>query len=440
MSDLIKKLAFEFVTTIPQINVHRHRYSYTFPFRLKSCAKSKAFREGQQIHGHVLKLGYDVDLYVHASLSSLYAQTGRLEDAHKVFDINSHRNVVSYTALIMGYASRGYMGSARKFFDDIPVKDVVSWNAMISGYAENSNYKVALALFKEMMMMKNVRPDESTMVTVVSACAQSGSIDLGHHVHSLIDEYGFGSNLKIVNALIDLYMTISRKALRSTDKKGQQIHGHVLKLGYDVDLYIHASLSSLYAQTGRLEDAHKVFDINSHRNVVSYTTLIMGYASRGYMGSARKFFDDIPVKDVVSWNAMISGYAENSNYKVALALLKEMMMMKNVRPDESTMVTVVSACAQSGSIDLGRHLHSLIDEYGFGSNLKIVNALIDLYSKYGELETSCGLFEGLAYKDVISWNTLIGGYTHMDLYKEALSLELHSYEPDTYEVLKKHCS
>ncbi|CAH2038608.1 unnamed protein product [Thlaspi arvense] len=155
--------------------------SYTFPFLLKSCAKSKAFEEGQQIHGHVLKLGYEPDLYVHTSLISMYAQNGRLEDAHKVFDRSSHRDVVSYTALITGYASSGNIRSAQEMFDEIPVKDVVSWNAMISGYAETGSYKEALELFKE-MMKTNVRPDEGTMVTVLSACAQSRSVELGRQI------------------------------------------------------------------------------------------------------------------------------------------------------------------------------------------------------------------------------------------------------------------
>lgn len=204
-------------------------------------------------------------------------------------------------------------------------------------------------------------------------------------------------------------------------REGQQIHGHVLKLGYDLDVYVHTSLVSMYAQNGRLEDAHKVFDKSSHRDVVSYTALITGYASKGYIRNARKMFDEIPMKDVVSWNAMISGFAETGYYKEALELFKE-MMKANVRPDECTMVTAVSACAQSGCMELGRQVHSMIDHHGFGSNLNIANALIDLHSKCGEVEIACGLFEGLSFKDVITWNTLIGGYTHMNLYKEALLL------------------
>ena len=155
--------------------------AYTFPFLLKSCAKSKTFEEGRQIHAQVMKLGCELDRYAHTSLISMYARNGRLEDARKVFDTSSQRDVVSCTALITGYASRGDVRSARKVFDGITERDVVSWNAMITGYVENGGYEEALELFKE-MMRTNVRPDEGTLVSVLSACAQSGSIELGRVV------------------------------------------------------------------------------------------------------------------------------------------------------------------------------------------------------------------------------------------------------------------
>lgn len=257
-------------------------------------------------------------------------------------------------------------------FETIQEPNLLIWNTMFRGHALSSDPLSALKLYVCMISI-GLLPNLYTFPFLLKSCAKS-------------------------------------KASRA----GQQIHGHVLKHGYDLDLYVHTSLISMYVQNGKLEDAHKVFDKSSHRDVVSYTALITGYASRGYIESAQKMFDEFPVKDVVSWNAMISVYAESGNYKEALALFKD-MMKTNVRPDESTMVTVISACAQSGSIELGRQVHSWIDNHGFDSNLKIVNSLIDLYSKCGEVEIACGLFEGLSNKDVISWNTLIGGYTHMNL-------------------------
>ncbi|KAL0865258.1 hypothetical protein Bca101_044376 [Brassica carinata] len=216
-------------------------------------------------------------------------------------------------------------------------------------------------------------------------------------------------------------LTRSLSSRRSKTRTRKQIHVQALKLGCDLDRYVHTSLISMYARNSSLEDARKVFDTSPHRDVVSCTALVTatGYASRGDVLSVRKMFDEIHEKDVVSWKAMITGYVENGSYKEVLELFKE-MMRTNVRPDEGTLVNVVSACAQSRSIELGRQVHSWVDDDDDG--LKIVNALIDLYSRCGYVETTSGLFEGLSYKDVVSWNTLISGYTHTNLYKEALLL------------------
>ncbi|KAJ0102909.1 hypothetical protein Patl1_05441 [Pistacia atlantica] len=42
------------------------------------------------------------------------------------------------------------------------------------------------------------------MVTVLSACAHLGSLELGNWVHSWIEEHGLGTNLHTVNTLIDM--------------------------------------------------------------------------------------------------------------------------------------------------------------------------------------------------------------------------------------------
>ena len=66
---------------------------------------------------------------------------------------------------------------------------------------------VDLAFFQE-MLRANVRPNDSTMVTVLSACAQSGSLELGNWVRSGVEEHGLGSNFRVVNALIDMYSSV----------------------------------------------------------------------------------------------------------------------------------------------------------------------------------------------------------------------------------------
>lgn len=177
----------------------------------------------------------------------------------------------------------------------------------------------------------------------------------------------------------------------------------------------------MYAQNGELDSARMVFDKSPVRNAVSFTALITGYASRGQVEEARRLFDDMPMRDVVSWNAMISGCTQSGRFDEALEFFRE-MVKENVKPSESSFVTALSACAQLGNLESGNWVRSCIEDSGLGLSLPLVNALVDMYAKCGDLDAARGLFDGLNERNVVSWNVMIGGYTNMSNYKEALAL------------------
>ncbi|KAI3843534.1 hypothetical protein MKW92_030681 [Papaver armeniacum] len=83
--------------------------------------------------------------------------------------------------MITGYAVVGgdYLDEARKLFDEIPVRHVVSWNAIIAAYVQSGQFEEALRFFKD-MLKGIVKPNESTMISVLSACAHSSSLEIGN--------------------------------------------------------------------------------------------------------------------------------------------------------------------------------------------------------------------------------------------------------------------
>ncbi|PPD87190.1 hypothetical protein GOBAR_DD15895 [Gossypium barbadense] len=273
----------------------------------------------------------------------------------------------------------GDLPYALLLFHSIDEPNQVIWNTLIRGLSLSSTPELAMEFYVK-MIWSGILPNSYTFPFVLKSCTKMDSTQVG-----------------------------------------EQVHGQVLKLGLDSDAFVHTSLINMYAQTSQLGKARLVFDISPLRDAVSYTALITGYISIGYMESARELFDEIPVRDVVSWNAMIAGYVQAGQYEDALAFFKE-MIEANVVPNESTLVTVLSGCAQSGSLEMGKWVRSWIDDHGLGFNIHIVNALIDMYSKCGDLDTASDLFKGLEQRDVISLNVMIGGYTHMSCHKEALGL------------------
>jgi pentatricopeptide repeat protein len=86
------------------------------------------------------------------------------------------------TALTAIYNKLNEIDLARQLFDESPEKTVVAWNAMISGYAQNGLTDTAISLFKEMMKTE-FTPNAVTITTILSACAQLGSLSFGKWVH-----------------------------------------------------------------------------------------------------------------------------------------------------------------------------------------------------------------------------------------------------------------
>ncbi|KAF9663753.1 hypothetical protein SADUNF_Sadunf17G0084900 [Salix dunnii] len=80
------------------------------------------------------------------------------------------------------------MANARTLFDEAPEKDVVTWNTMIAGYVLHGEQRQALEMFEE---MRNVGecPDEVTMLSLLSACADLGDLEFKLDLAAAVD-YG----------------------------------------------------------------------------------------------------------------------------------------------------------------------------------------------------------------------------------------------------------
>lgn len=167
-----------------------------------------------------------------------------------------------------------------------------------------------------------------------------------------------------------------------------------------------SSLIAGYAKRGELDAARKLFDECESRDLVSWNVMITGYAKRGEMERARELFDRVPVRDTVSWNVMISGYVECGLQEKAKEVFEEMRWVGE-QPDEVTLLSLISACADSGSIDIGVTLHSSLK--GGMVNVHLGNALIDMYAKCGNIRRAVDVFRGMREKDVSTWNSAIGG-------------------------------
>ncbi|XXG74641.1 hypothetical protein AAC387_Pa07g3312 [Persea americana] len=82
------------------------------------------------------------------------------------------------------------------------------------------------------------------------------------------------------------------------------------------------------------------------------------------------------------WTSMILGYSQNGYFYETLAMFEEMVNAW-VRPNDVTLVSVLFACGNLGTLVMGKRIHGFLDENGYGLNLFVGSALIDMYCKCG---------------------------------------------------------
>ncbi|KAH0697597.1 hypothetical protein KY290_015479 [Solanum tuberosum] len=148
-------------------------------------------------------------------------------------------------------------------------------------------------------------------------------------------------------------------------------------------------------------------------------SLLSMYLSCGDKEAARRVFEAMKVRNVVTWNTMISGYCRNDSPKEALMIYRR-MEDAGVDVDCATVLSVLPACGCLKDFEMGREVHSLVEQVGFWDNLSVRNAVVDMYVKCGRIDEARLVFEKMIDRDVVTWTTMIHGFISDGDLKNAL--------------------
>nr|KYP52734.1 Pentatricopeptide repeat-containing protein At3g22690 family [Cajanus cajan] len=378
---------------------------YTFPFLLSACSKIMALSEGMQVHGAVVKMGLEGDIFVSNSLIHFYAECAKVDLGRKVFDRMLERNVVSWTSLINGYAGRDLA-------------------------------KEAVSLFFQ-MVEDGVEPNPVTMVCVISACAKLKDLELGKKVCTYIRELGVELNTLMVNALVDMYMKCGdicaarrifdecadkNLVMFNTIMSNYVHHGwpsdvlvilnEMLRKGPRPDKVTMLSTIAACAQLGDLsvgESSHGYVLRNGLEGWDNISNAIIDmYMKCGKREAACKVFELMSNKTVVTWNSLIAVMAMEGNTKGAIELFNEMLKQK-VKPDDVVFVALLTACSHGGSVDEGRKLFGSMEKaHGISPQIVHYGCMVDLLGRAGLLKEALNLIQGMPMQpnDVV-WGSLL---------------------------------
>lgn len=148
------------------------------------------------------------------------------------------------------------------------------------------------------------------------------------------------------------------------------------------------------------------------RDVVSWNCMIDGCARAGNVSLAVEFFDRMPVdvRNVVSWNLVLALHARVKNYGECLRLFGRMMEGREAVPNEATLVSVLTACANLGRLDMGSWVHSFIRSNNIKPDVLLLTCLLTMYAKCGAMDLARDVFDEMPTRSVVSWNSMIMGY------------------------------
>jgi len=399
-----------------------HGNNLTYPLLLKACANLASIQHGTLLHARVFKLGFQADTFVQ-------------------------------TALLDMYSKCSHVASARLVFDEMPQRSVVSWNAMVSAYSRVSSMDQALSLLKEMWVL-GFEPTASTFVSILSGYSDLDSFKFrlqGESIHCCLIKLGIAhTEVSLANSLMAMYaqfcmMDEARKVFYLMDEKSiiswtTMIGGYV-KIGHAVeafglfnqmqrqsagtDFVVFLNLISGCIQVGELLLASSVHslvlkcgcdEVDSVENL-----LIAMYAKCGNLTSARRIFDLIIEKSMLSWTSMIAGYAHSGLPAEALDLFRR-MVKTDIRPNGATLATVLSACADLGSLSTGQEIEEYVFLNGLESDQQVQTSLIHMYSKCGSIKKAREVFERVTDKDLTVWTSMINSYAIHGMGNEAITL------------------
>ncbi|XP_057477885.1 pentatricopeptide repeat-containing protein At1g08070, chloroplastic-like isoform X1 [Actinidia eriantha] len=384
------------------------------PVLIHLINKCKNMRQLKQIHAHIIKQAN--------------------------FNLCPLLKLISFCTV----SPRGNVAYAKTIFDHHQDPSVEIYNTLIRGLSSTKLPLEALRLYQK-LLRSGLRPNNFTYPFVIKACTESSMIQYGVLIHPQIIKSGLESDPYIQSSLIHFYVT--RKDLHAAQQLfdlcsetdlvswNSMIDGYVkfgqIELAQQVfdrmvirDVISWNTMINGYGILGRIEDAKRLFDEMPVRSIVSWNSMLAGYDKCGNVEDAFNMFTKMPYKDVVSWNTMLACYAHSGKSNEALSLFDEMQAL-GIKPNEATMVSLLSACGHLGALEQGLCLHSYLSYHKIKTNSIVGTALVDMYAKCGSISRATEVFHSLESKDVLAWNTIITG------------MAMHGSTKDTIQLFEK---
>ncbi|CAK8565198.1 unnamed protein product [Lathyrus sativus] len=372
-----------------------HETSFHYTDLLHHCKTTDCIKK---THAQIVIGGHEQDPFIAAKLIDKYSQLGgsNVEQARKVFDNLSQRDVFCWDVVIKGYANMGPFVEALNVYDD--------------------------------MLLSGATPNRYTYPFVLKACSAERAYIKGRIVHGHAVKCGLDFDLFVGNALIAFYaksqeIEVARKVfdempIRDVVSWNSIMSGYITN-GYVDDAVIlfydmlrdddigfpdNATLVTVLPAFAEKADIHAGYWVHCYIVKTGMKLdpavgcgLITLYSNCGYITIARAVFDQIPDRNVIVWNAIIRCYGMHGFAQEALSMFQQ-LVDSGLHPDDIVFLCLLSACSHAGMHEQGWHLFQTMETYGVVKREAHYACIVDLLGRAGDLEKAVEFIQSMPIK------------------------------------------
>ncbi|CAN4114308.1 unnamed protein product [Withania somnifera] len=206
------------------------------------------------------------------------------------------------------------------------------------------------------------------------------------------------------------------------------------------------SMISGYCHNSYLDDALALFNAFEGKNIRTWSSMLSGYAKAGRFNDAVDVFNAMPNKNIV-YNAMLSEYLENGDFYNASKLfdecLREILCLGTVGmcefeegwrwfmdmhrkgevwPDKKIFLVVLSVVIGLDNLVLLTNLVNLAMKMGYSEDVVVGTAILNVYTRIGNLDMALRYFENLPEKNEYTWTTMLSVFSQCGRLEDAVAI------------------
>ncbi|XP_017698330.1 pentatricopeptide repeat-containing protein At3g05340 [Phoenix dactylifera] len=301
--------------------------SLTYSSSLLACCGLRALKEGQQVHGLVIKSGLHLDLCVESALMDMYSKCGIMEDALLIFMSQEEPDEVSLTVILVGFAQNGMEERAFKLFAE--------------------------------MVGAGIEIDANMISAVLGAFGASAPFCLGKQIHSMVVKKSLGSNVFVSNGLVNMYskcgelmdsVKIFNQMVHQNSVSWNSVigafarHGHgleALQLYEDMKLegmeptdVTFLSLLHACSHVGSIEKGMGFLRSMSVDHGITprmehYACMVDMLGRAGLLNDARRFIEELPVEpSPLLWQPLLGACSIHGNLEMGKYAAQRLLLVE----------------------------------------------------------------------------------------------------------------